>query len=311
LIMVRISGYGQTGPSSHKPGFGNIAESIGGIRYVTGWPDRPPLRVGLSLADSVAALYATIGLLMALHERKASGRGQVIDVALTEAMFSMLEGILPEYGYDGRTRERSGNTLNGSAPSNVYHTGDDRWLAIGANSDSIFGRLAKAMQMPGLSTDPRFATNQGRRQHHDELDRIIADWVRRHPADELKAALDEHSVPAGTVYSIADIVADPQFQARNMVVDVPHEGLGRVLMPGVVPRLDRTPGAIRWSGPPAGSHNDIVRALGFEALAQPEHGADSSTAGTTHHDSSSRAEPVDDTENDARRATTPSSARTS
>jgi crotonobetainyl-CoA:carnitine CoA-transferase CaiB-like acyl-CoA transferase len=265
LVMVRISGYGQTGPSAHKPGFGNIAESVGGIRYITGWPDRPPLRVGLSLADSVAALYAMIGTMMALHERQRSGRGQVVDVALTESVFSLLEAILPEFGFDGRQRDRSGNTLNGAAPSNVYQTKDDRWLAIGANGDSIFARLADAIAMPELATDPRFATNQGRRQHHDELDAIIAGWVREHTAKEAQDALDAQLVPAGSVHSIADIVADRQFKARDMIVEVAHEGLGRVLMPGVVPRLTRTPGSIRWPGPEVGSHDSMVTDSGFAA----------------------------------------------
>ena len=264
IVMVRISGYGQTGPNAHKPGFGNIAESVGGLRHITGWPDGPPLRVGLSLADTIAALYGVIGTLMALQERNTSGRGQIVDVALTESVFSVLEAILPEYGYDGRTRGRSGNTLNGAAPSNVYRTGDDRWLAIGGNSDGIFARLAKAIGMPELAGDQRFSTNQGRRQFHDELDAVIAEWVAGRTADEAQAALDEHSVPCGPVHSIADIVADPQFQARDMVLDVPHAGLGRILMPGLVPRLGRTPGAIRWAGPEVGAHDRMVAREGFK-----------------------------------------------
>lgn len=269
VVMVRISGFGQSGPARHKPGFGNIAESMGGIRYITGWPDRPPLRVGLSLADSIAALYGTIGALMALRERQSSGRGQVVDVALTEGVFSLLEAILPEHGYDGRTRERTGNTLNGAAPSNIYTTSDGKYLAIGANGDGIFRRLAVAMGRPGLADDARFASNQARRDHVVELDTVISEWVGSRTLEEARAALDEASVPAGPVYSIADIVADAQYRARDMIVEVPDGRLGSVLMPGIVPRLDRTPGAIRWAGPDLGNDTEeVMRRLGLLAGAE-------------------------------------------
>lgn len=270
LVMVRISGFGQTGPSRTKPGFGNIAESMGGIRYVTGWADRPPLRVGLSIADSVAGLYGTIGALMALHERRTSGLGQVVDVALTEGVFSLLEAILPEYGFDGRTRSRTGNSLNGAAPSNVYVTGDDKHLAIGANGDSIFRRLANAMGQPELADDPRFSSNQARRENVDALDQTIADWVRSLKLTDAQAALDEHSVPAGPVYSIADIATDEQYLARDMLLELTDERVGRLLMPGLVPRFERTPGQIRWAGPPLGQDTEAVTAelgLGLTATA--------------------------------------------
>jgi crotonobetainyl-CoA:carnitine CoA-transferase CaiB-like acyl-CoA transferase len=269
VVMVRISGFGQSGPARHKPGFGNIAESMGGIRYITGWADRPPLRVGLSLADSIAALYGTIGALMALRERQSSGRGQVVDVALTEGVFSLLEAILPEHGYDGRTRERTGNTLNGAAPSNIYTTSDGKYLAIGANGDGIFRRLAVAMGRPGLADDARFASNQARRDHVVELDTVISEWVGSRTLEEARAALDEASVPAGPVYSIADIVTDAQYRARDMIVEVPDGRLGSVLMPGIVPRLDRTPGAIRWAGPDLGNDTEeVMRRLGLLAGAE-------------------------------------------
>lgn len=255
VIMIRISGFGQTGPKRHKPGFGNIAESMGGIRYVTGWPDRPPLRVGLSLADSIAALYAMIGGLMALNERAVSGRGQVVDVALTEGIFSLLEAILPEHGFDGRVRQRTGNTLNGAAPSNVYVTADERYLAVGANGDSIFRRLARAMGTADLADDPRFRSNQDRREHVAELDELISTWLRSLTLDEAVAALDAEDVPAGPVYSIADIVADEQYRARDMIVEVPDPRTGSVLMPGIVPKLHRTPGSIRWPGRELGRDN--------------------------------------------------------
>ena len=258
LVMVRVSGFGQTGPYRERPGFGNIAESMGGIRYITGWPDRPPLRVGLSLGDSVAGLYATIGTLLAVLEARATGRGQVVDVALTESVFSLLESILPEYGFDGRVRERTGNLLNGAAPSNTYATADGRWLAVGANGDGIFRRLCAALGRPELADDARFLTNQGRREHVAELDRLIGEWVGARSLDEAMRVLTQHGVPAGPVYSIADIAADPQYRARDMLLEVPDARVGRVLMPGVVPRLELTPGRVRWAGPDLGAHTDAV-----------------------------------------------------
>ena len=258
LVMVRISGFGQTGPYSQRPGFGNIAESMGGIRYITGWADRPPLRVGLSLGDSVAGLYATVGVLLAIIEARATGRGQVVDVALTESVFSLLEAILPEYGYDGRVRERTGNILNGAAPSNTYLTADGRWLAVGANGDGIFRRLCLAMGRPDMADDERFRTNQGRREHVDTLDRAIGEWIGARTLDEALEVLTESDIPAGPVYSVGDIAHDPQYQARDMLLEVPDERVGRVLMPGVVPRLSRTPGSVRWSGPDLGTHSAEV-----------------------------------------------------
>jgi formyl-CoA transferase len=258
LVMVRVSGFGQTGPYSQRPGFGNIAESMGGIRYITGWPDRPPLRVGLSLGDSVAGLYATIGALLAIIEARATGRGQVVDVALTESVFSLLESILPEYGYDGRVRERTGNILNGAAPSNTYPTQDGHWLAVGANGDAIFRRLCEAMGRPEMGADPRFASNQGRREHVQELDREIGGWVEQRSLDEAMRVLTEYGVPAGPVYSIADIANDPQYQSRDMLLRVVDERVGSILMPGVVPRLSRTPGSIRWPGRDLGADTDAV-----------------------------------------------------
>jgi crotonobetainyl-CoA:carnitine CoA-transferase CaiB-like acyl-CoA transferase len=258
LVMVRVSGFGQTGPYSERPGFGNIAESMGGIRYITGWPDRPPLRVGLSLGDSVAGLYATIGALLAIIEARATGRGQVVDVALTESVFSLLESILPEYGYDGRVRERTGNILNGAAPSNTYPTQDGRWLAVGANGDAIFRRLCQAMGQPEMGADPRFGSNQGRREHVQELDQAIGAWIGQRSLDEAMQVLTEYGVPAGPVYSIADIAKDAQYQARDMLLQVADERVGSILMPGVVPRLSQTPGSVRWAGPELGADTDAV-----------------------------------------------------
>jgi formyl-CoA transferase len=262
LVMVRISGFGQTGPYSHRPGFGNIAESMGGIRYITGWPDRPPLRIGLSIGDSIAALYAVIGTLLALREAERTGHGQVVDVALSESVFSMLEAIVPEYGHDGRVRERTGNLLGGAAPTNMYPTGDGRWLAIGANGDGIFKRFTAAICQPDLADDPRFSSNQARRANVEALDALIAEWTGARTLDEAMVVLDGADVPAGPVYSVKDIAEDPQYQAREMLVDVPDPRLGSILMPGIVPKLSRTPGSIRWAGPDLGADTaEVLRRL--------------------------------------------------
>jgi crotonobetainyl-CoA:carnitine CoA-transferase CaiB-like acyl-CoA transferase len=258
LVMVRVSGFGQTGPYSHRPGFGNIAESMGGIRYITGWADRPPLRMGLSIGDSIAALYAVIGTMVALREAERTGTGQVVDVALSESVFSMLEAIVPEYGYDGRVRERSGNFLPGAAPTNMYPSKDGRWLAIGANADNIFRRFAAAIGQPELASDPRYVTNQVRRQHVAELDALITEWTSSLTLDEAMAILDKADVPAGPVYSVKDIVEDPQYQSREMLLDLPDSRIGHLLMPGVVPKLSRTPGEVRTAGSDVGADTAAV-----------------------------------------------------
>jgi crotonobetainyl-CoA:carnitine CoA-transferase CaiB-like acyl-CoA transferase len=269
LVMVRISGFGQTGPYSQRPGFGNIAESMGGIRYITGWPDRPPMRVGLSIGDSIAALYAVIGTMMALRVAEQTGKGQVVDVALSESVFSMLEAIVPEYGYDGRVRERTGNLLGGAAPTNMYPTGDERWLAIGANGDGIFKRFTAAIGQPELADDARFSSNQSRRANVEALDALIAEWTSSRTLDDAMVALNAADVPAGPVYSVQDIVEDPQYQAREMLVDLPDDRLGHLLMPGVVPKLSRTPGGVRTSGPDLGADTAAVlgQLLGLDAAA--------------------------------------------
>jgi crotonobetainyl-CoA:carnitine CoA-transferase CaiB-like acyl-CoA transferase len=233
---------------------------MGGIRYITGWQDRPPLRIGLSLGDSIAGLYAVIGALMAVHEARSSGQGQVVDVALNESVMTVLESIIPEYGFDGRVRERMGNLLNNAAPSNTYQTADGHWLAIGANGDSIFRRLCTALERPEMGTDPRYQGNQKRREHVDELDKFIGGWVGSHTLEQAMEALNANDVPAGPVYSVADMAADPQFQARNMLMRVADERLGSILMPGVVPRLSRTPGEVRWAGKDLGADDAEVLA---------------------------------------------------
>jgi formyl-CoA transferase len=244
---------------------------MGGIRYITGWPDRPPLRVGLSIGDSIAALYAVIGTMLALRQAEQTGKGQVVDVSLSESVFSMLEAIVPEYGHDGRVRERTGNLLGGAAPTNMYPTADDRWLAIGANGDGIFKRFTAAIGQPGLASDPRFSSNQARRANVETLDALIAEWTRGRTLDEAMVVLDAADVPAGPVYSVKDIAEDPQYQAREMLVDLPDARLGHLLMPGIVPKLSATPGAVRTAGPDLGEHTlgvlGSLLGLDAEALA--------------------------------------------
>ncbi|MCL6452627.1 MAG: CoA transferase [Alicyclobacillus sp.] len=270
LIVTSVTGYGQTGPYRNRPGFGNIAESMGGLRAVTGFPDRPPVRVGLSLGDSIAALYAVIGTLMALYHRDlhstSGGRGQVVDVALYESVFTLMEGLLPEYVHEGSIRERQGNTLKAAAPSNVYPTQDGRWLAIGANSDSLFQRLMRLMDRPDLAADPALADNPGRVANVQRLDDAIAAWTVQHPCAQLVAWLAEAGIPGGPIYDMADIYADPQYRARDMFVPVPGPGGRDIVMPGVVPKLTDTPGAIQWAGPDCGANTrEVLGELGYGA----------------------------------------------
>lgn len=271
LIIVRISGFGQTGPYRARPGFGNIAEAMGGIRYITGFPDRPPVRVGMSLADHVASFYAVFGALTALQARQVTGRGQVIDVALTEGMFSLLQDALPQYKTLGTIQERTGNDLSKTAPSNVYQTKDGVWMAISGNNNSIFVRLMNAIGRPDLHEDPRLGTNPGRAEHARMLDEVIGDWVKEHAAAEVWDILDAADVPFGPIYSVADIANDPQYQAREMILDIPHPGFGSIAMPGVVPKLSDTPGAVKWPGPPLGADTATVlrelAGVGDEELA--------------------------------------------
>jgi crotonobetainyl-CoA:carnitine CoA-transferase CaiB-like acyl-CoA transferase len=260
LIMVRISGYGQTGPYRAKPGFGSVAEAIGGLRYLTGYPDRPPVRVGIAIGDLTAGLYAVIGALMALHARDQDPdrKGQLVDVALYEAVFSLLEGILPEYDLKGLVRERTGSTLPGIAPSNTYLCADGKYIVIGANGDSIFKRLMHAIGRSDLAEDPRYATNQGRADHAEFIDQVIESWTRQYPLNEVQRRLDEAAVPVGPIYSIEDIVRDEHFQARDMLERVTLPDGEQVLVPGIVPKLSETPGGTEWIGPGLGAHNEEV-----------------------------------------------------
>ncbi|MEX0923733.1 MAG: CoA transferase [Rhodovibrionaceae bacterium] len=268
-IVVQISGFGQSGPLRDKAAFGLIGEAIGGLRHLTGYPpgatDLPPVRTGISIGDSIAGLYGALGLLAAIYEKQA-GRGRAkrhVDVALTESVFSLLEGCLPEYGFFGEVRQPQGSSLATTAPSNAYPSSEGKWFLIGANSDSLFARLCKAMGRKDLLSDPCFADNPARVQNAAALDREIAAWTRSKPLAELEVAMDEASIPASRIYTIADIAMDSQFQQRGMIQKVADPRLGEVLHPGVVPEMgmDRA-NAVRWTGPELGEHNREV----FESL---------------------------------------------
>jgi formyl-CoA transferase len=267
---VRLSGFGQTGPYKDRPGFGAIGESMGGMRYITGYPDRAPVRVGISIGDSLAAMFGVIGALMALHHRGRSGRGQVVDVALYEAVFAMMESMLPEYGIDGTVRERSGAALPGIVPSNTYPCADGRFVVIGANADSIFKRMMRAIGRPDMADDPALASNDGRVRRTAEIDGVIQGWTSSHALDEVLAVLERAEVPSGRIYSIADIAADLHYQARGMIER--HKlGERELLLPGLVPKLSGTPGSTRWIGPRLGEHTDeVLGALGYGAAAIAE-----------------------------------------
>ena len=265
LIMVRLSGFGQTGPNKDRPGFGAIGESMGGMRYITGYPDRAPVRVGISIGDSLAAMFGVIGALMAIHHRTKSGRGQVVDVALYEAVFAMMESMLPEYGMGGFVRERSGAALPGIVPSNTYPCKDGKYVVIGANADSIFKRMMRGIGRPDLADDPSLASNDGRVRRTEELDRVIGEWTAGHSLDEVLAVLERAEVPSGRIYSIADIAADLHYQARGMIERHKLAGGEELLLPGVVPKLSETPGATRWIGPRLGEHTDeVLAAAGYD-----------------------------------------------
>jgi crotonobetainyl-CoA:carnitine CoA-transferase CaiB-like acyl-CoA transferase len=258
LIMVRVSGFGQTGPYAQRAGYGSIGEAMGGIRNLAGDPDRPPSRVGLSIGDSLAATFACVGTLAALHSRERSGRGQIVDSAIYEAVLAMMESTIPEFTVGGVIRERSGAILPKIAPSNVYPTAEGEMIVMGANQDSVFARLCDAMQQPQLSSDARFESHSARGEHQQLLDEMIADWSKGFDADSLLALLERHGVPAGRIYRAPDMLSDPQFQARQAIVKVADETFPDLQMQNVVPKLSDTPGAIRWSGPGLGEHNQEV-----------------------------------------------------
>lgn len=267
LIMLRVSGYGQTGPYRDKPGFGVLGEAMGGLRHLTGEPGRVPVRCGVSIGDTLAALHGVIGVLMALRHREVNGgQGQVVDVALYESVFNVMESLLPEYDAFGAVRGAAGSALPGIAPSNAYRCGDGAYVLIGGNGDGIFKRLMRAIGRADLADDPGLARNDGRVARVGEIDAAIEAWTRQRPIAEVIDALDAAAVPAGRIYTVADIAADPQYQARDMIVQT-HDADGRPLkVPGIVPKLSVTPGRLRTPAPRLGEHGgEVLGAEGWQA----------------------------------------------
>jgi formyl-CoA transferase len=259
LVLVRISGYGQSGPYRGRPGFAAIAEGMAGFRYVTGFPDRPPARPNLSIGDTIASLHAVIGALMALH----TGKGQVVDVALYEAMFNCMESLIADYDGDGYVRERTGSTLPGIAPSNLYPC-KEGYVLIAGNADSLYHRLMTAIGREDLRDDPALARNDGRAAQMERIDEAISSWTKEKELDEVLRIMEKAEVPAGRIYSAADIVADPHFAARGMIQDVVAGDGERLKVPGIVPKLSATPGAIRSPAPKLGEHTEqVLQELGF------------------------------------------------
>jgi crotonobetainyl-CoA:carnitine CoA-transferase CaiB-like acyl-CoA transferase len=259
VIITHVSGFGQTGPRSPEAGFGSIGEAIGGIRHTTGDADRAPARCGISLGDSLAALFAVIGTLAALHERGASGKGQEVDVAIYEAVAALMESSMADYDVAGVLRSRSGGTLRGVAPANAYPTRDDSEVLIAANADPVFARLCAAMDQLEMISDPMWSTHSARGKREHQLDGIIADWTRTIDSDDLLNLLHEHSVPAGRVYTAADMLTDDHYLAREMVQRFTSRAGIETAMLGVVPKFSRTPGSIRDVGPTLGEHTDRYR----------------------------------------------------
>jgi formyl-CoA transferase len=262
IVLARISGYGQTGPYAERAGFASVAEAMGGLRYINGFPGEAPPRTGISLGDSLAAMFAVQGILAALYHRDAlggNGRGQVVDVSLMEASFALLESTVPEYDRLGIVRQPSGTGLKGVAPSNIFKSRDDTWVVIAANQDAVFRRLCDAMGRPELADDPRYATHLARGEHQEEVDGIVAEWAAQHDAHEIDRILNEAGVVCGPIYSIAEIFEDPQFRAREMLVEHVDPDFGPYVGPGIVPKFSETPGVIRWSGTwEEGSHNEEI-----------------------------------------------------
>lgn len=258
LIMVRVSGFGQDGPYAQRPGYGAIGEAMGGLRYIVGDPSTPPSRVGISIGDTLAAMFAAIGALAALQEREVSGHGQIVDSAIYESVLGVMESLVPEWQITGYQRERSGATLPNIAPSNVYPTKDGKWMLIAANQDTVFSRLAEAIGRPELAIDERYMTHGARGERQEELDTMIAEYTSSRTANELETSLIEHAVPVGKIFRPVEMLADPQYQARESITEVAHPVLGSVAMQNVFPRLSRTTGKVRWPGPELGQHTEEV-----------------------------------------------------
>ena len=258
LVMVRVSGFGQTGPYASRPGYASVGEAMGGLRYVVGDPSAPPSRTGISIGDSLAAIYATLGGMMALYRARETGKGQVVDAAIYESVLAVMESLIPEYTVGGFVRERTGPMLPNVAPSNLYPTADGDWVIIAANQDTLFGRLCRAMGRPELATDERYLTHTARGEHQAELDELIGEWTATLTADRLLDLMHEYEVAAGRVYKAPDMLQDPHFAEREAIVEVPHPTLGSFPMQNVFPKLSETPGEVKWVGPELGQHNDDV-----------------------------------------------------
>ncbi len=259
LVMVRVSGYGQTGPYRERAGFGSIGEAMGGIRHVTGFPDQAPPRTGVSLGDSLAATFGALGALTALYHREAhGGKGQVVDVGIYEAVLALMESTIPEYVLAGNVRGRTGTVLPFVAPSNIYPARDDDYVLIAGNADTVFGRLAKAVGHPEWAEDEKYATHHARGENMQELDDMISTWTKQRTVEDVLQTMAEAGVPAGKVFTAKDMVEDEHYAARENVVTVEDPEIGAFPMQNVVPRLSETPGKVRWTGPALGQHNDEV-----------------------------------------------------
>ena len=269
LVYTRISGYGQTGPYAHKPGFASVCEGISGFRYVNGFPDEAPVRPNLSIGDSIAGLHAAFGVALSLLSRQTSGQGQVVDIALYEAMFNLLEGVVPEFDGGGVIREPSGTTVTGIVPTNTYRCGDGKFVVIGGNGDSIFKRLMEAAGRGDIANDARLANNAGRVEHEQDIDKAISSWCQNHTSTKILKTLEESRVPAGPIYNAEDMLADPHFNDRGLFEQVEING-EPLKIPGMIPKLSDTPGETEWPGPEVGSHNDEVlgELLGLDQEAQ-------------------------------------------
>lgn len=266
LIVLRISGYGQTGPYRDKPGFGVVAEAMGGLRHLTAEPGRTPVRVGVSIGDTLAALHGVIGILLALQERHTSGKGQIIDIALYEAVFNCMESLLPEYSAFGEVRQAAGSALPGIAPSNAYQCQDGKYVLIAGNGDSIFKRLMKLIGREDLAEDPEFGSNDGRVKRVGELDGAIGVWASQISVEQALEALDQASVPAGKIFTIEDIAKDPHYHARGMIETIYMKDGSALHVPGIIPKLSRTPGSIKSLAPEVGEQTDqILQELGLSS----------------------------------------------
>ena len=258
LVMVRVSGYGQTGPYSSRAGFGAIGEAMGGLRYVTGDPSTPPSRMGISIGDQLAAMHACMGALMAIHARKRTGKGQVVDSAIYESVLNMMESLVTEHDVAGYTRERTGAIIPNVAPSNIFETKDNKMILIGANQDRVFSRLCHVMSRPELALDDRYKSHTGRGRHQLELDKLINEWTKTKNLSEVEQLCNENGIPAGLIYTAKDMINDQHFKARNAIIDIDHPDFGTIKMQNVSPKLSETPGEVSKVGPNLGEHNDYV-----------------------------------------------------